>query len=149
MLICWNCGQTFREKLVRRDGILRGREPKQGGPYLLYHCPRCHRESRAESTAGGRLFASPEKEISTLDYLFGWIPSLSPVDFLKVVHWHHLHAEECESCDCFARADDGDFVLCHYVRYVEAEMNGGNIFFVSCGVSSLRFAMRIVRINFN
>ncbi|MEE8141813.1 MAG: J domain-containing protein, partial [Planctomycetota bacterium] len=73
--------------------ILRGREPGEGGPYRLYLCPRCQKGSRIEGTPRGRLFASPEKDISAVDYLFSWIPALSPEDFLKIAQWYHRHGE--------------------------------------------------------
>ena len=87
MLRCWSCSQPFMEKLVERDGLIKGREKEQGGPYRLYSCPSCHKPSIVETTPAGRLFASPYKDISLMDFLFGWIQPLSPTDYLRILDW--------------------------------------------------------------
>lgn len=77
-----------------RDAIIRGRERARGGPFRVYRCPRCLKESMIEEVGKGRMFASPAKEISLLDYLFGWIEPLAPEDFLRIVEWQSENAEE-------------------------------------------------------
>ena len=104
MLRCWGCQHEFTAKLVERDSLIRGREVARGGPYRLYRCPSCHRESKVEATPKGRLFASPDKEINPMEYLFSWAEPLAPEDFLKIVQWHELHDARRQAF--FAR--DGD-----------------------------------------
>ncbi len=84
---CWRCRAPLRSTLIQRDSLIRGRSLSQGGPYRLYRCPRCLRENKIESNSEGRLFASPPKEISILEYLFGWIEPLAPEDFLRILEW--------------------------------------------------------------
>lgn len=93
MLRCWACRVPLRPKIVRRDGIIRGREPARGGPYREVRCPRCLAESKVEENRRGELFASPPKEISALEYLFGWIDPLAPEDFLAIVAWQEEFGE--------------------------------------------------------
>ena len=88
---CWGCRGPIVEKTIDRHSIIRGRAREKGGPFRIYRCPRCLAENKVEENGRGRLFASPPKEISLLDYLFGWIEPLAPEDFLKIVEWQ----EEC------------------------------------------------------
>ena len=90
---CWSCRASIREKAVDGNSILRGRERSRGGPYRLYRCPRCLRENKIEKNGRGRSFASPPKEISLLDYLFGWIDPLAPEDYLRIVEWQEEKGE--------------------------------------------------------
>jgi len=46
-----------------------------------------------EENRRGELFASPPKEISSLEYLFGWIEPLAPEDFLAIVAWQDEFGE--------------------------------------------------------
>jgi len=78
---------------VLRQGIIRGREASRGGPYREVRCPRCLAESKVEENRRGELFASPPKEISSLEYLFGWIEPLAPEDFLAIVAWQDEFGE--------------------------------------------------------
>ncbi len=84
---CWRCRAPLRSTLIHRDSLIRGRALSKGGPYRLYRCPKCLRENKIESNSKGRLFASPPKEISILEYLFGWIEPLAPEDFLRILEW--------------------------------------------------------------
>ncbi len=93
MLACWACEFRFSGKMIARDGSIKGRSAREGGPYRLYTCPRCSQVSRVETTAKDRMFASPPKDFSVVDYFFGWLDFLSPTDFLRVVRWHHSYAE--------------------------------------------------------
>ncbi len=90
---CWGCAGPIREKAVDGNSILRGREPARGGPYRLYRCPRCLRENKIEKNGRGRTFASPPKEISLFDYLFGWIDTLAAEDYLSILEWQELRGE--------------------------------------------------------
>lgn len=94
MLHCWACRSALTTKRAQRDGILRGRSSESGGPYLVYSCPSCRKENRIEKLPDGNFYSSPAKEISLVDWLFGWIDPLAPEDFLKIQNWHHKHAEE-------------------------------------------------------
>ena len=85
MIRCWYCGDAFNKKLVLRDSVLQGRDPEKGGPFRLYRCGRCNRESKIEETPAGRLFASPDREMSTMEYLFSWIKPLAPAALLFMV----------------------------------------------------------------
>lgn len=69
-LACWFCNHRFTAWHVLRDGILRSRRPKQGGPYRIYICPQCNKENLCEETTGGRWFASPNCRLTFLDYVF-------------------------------------------------------------------------------
>ncbi len=93
MLRCWACRLPLRPKAVRRDGIIRGREPARGGPFREYRCPRCFKHSKIEENRRGELFSSPPKEMSVLDYLFGWIEPLAPEDFLRILEWQGANGE--------------------------------------------------------
>ena len=84
---CWYCRGALRARFVDRDGLIRGRDAAKGGPYRLYRCPRCLRENKVEQNRAGRRFASPPKEISLFDYLFGWIEPLAPEDYLRILEW--------------------------------------------------------------
>jgi len=39
------------------------------------------------------MFASPPRDFSVVDYLFGWFELLSPKDFLRVVRWHQMYTD--------------------------------------------------------
>ncbi len=56
MLECWSCGYQFMLKVLLRDAIIKGREASAGGPYRVYGCPSCHKESRIETTSKGNHF---------------------------------------------------------------------------------------------
>ncbi|MCI0650677.1 MAG: J domain-containing protein [Planctomycetes bacterium] len=88
---CWSCGASIEKRLVLRDSLIRGRDLRQGGPYRLYRCPQCLAESKIESTPRGRFYASPEKEIAAVEYLFCWSAALTPEDFLRIAEWHERH----------------------------------------------------------
>ncbi len=103
-LTCWSCGQEFAAATVVRDALIHGRDAREGGPYYIYNCPRCRKESKVERTASGRMFASPEKEIAIVDYLFSWIEPLTPEDFLRILLWHDAHRERRRAF--FAREGD-------------------------------------------
>ena len=104
MLRCWGCNHEFTSRLIERDSLIRGRDVADGGPYRLYRCPSCQRESKVEATSKGQLFASPEKQITPMEFLFSWAEPLAPEDFLKIVQWHELHGDRRRAF--FAR--DGD-----------------------------------------
>lgn len=69
-LECWFCSNRFTSRHVLRDGILRSRTERAGGPYRLYCCPECNRENLCEKSLGGRWFASPNCKLTVLDSLF-------------------------------------------------------------------------------
>lgn len=98
MLRCWSCEGNFNAKVAWKASILRSRAAANGGPYRTYRCPLCLKLSRIESTPRGRLFASPDREIGLLDYLFGWAGAqgmevLGTNDFLRVAQWHQLYGD--------------------------------------------------------
>lgn len=93
MLRCWACGHPFTAQRVRRDSLLCPRTEANGGPYELYRCPACRRESRIETTPHGRMYASPEHEIGLVEYLFSWVEGLTPPDFLRLVAWHQTYSD--------------------------------------------------------
>jgi len=94
---CWACRASLSADHIRRDGILRGRSERSGGPYRIYSCPSCRKENRIENLADGSSYCSPAKEIGILDWLFGWIEPLAPEDFLEIQRWLHRHALEREA----------------------------------------------------
>lgn len=97
MLRCWSCGSRFAQKIVLRDGILKGRVEWEGGPYRVYRCASCGKPSKVERTARGRYFASPEKEISPVEFLFSWAQPLTPQDYLRIIQWHRRFGERRRS----------------------------------------------------
>jgi len=72
-LPCWFCEARFTSRHVARDGILRSRSERSGGPYRLYVCPSCGRENLCERSRRGRWFASPNYKFTFLDYLFSQV----------------------------------------------------------------------------
>lgn len=91
---CWHCRSKLHLDGILRDGILRGRDESEGGPYRLYTCPSCRRESRIESVGEGKYYASPAKDIGLVDWLVGWIEPLAPDDFLQLQEWQQKYGEE-------------------------------------------------------
>ncbi|MGE4620052.1 MAG: DnaJ domain-containing protein [Planctomycetota bacterium] len=94
MLHCWACRAVLSQKQAQRDGFLCGRSAEAGGPYLLYHCPSCHKENRIENLPDGNFYSSPAKEVGIIDWLFGRFEPLAPEDFLKLQNWQHKYGEE-------------------------------------------------------
>ncbi len=70
---CWFCEHRFPARQVLRDGILRSRTERAGGPYRLFICPSCGKENVCEKSPKGRWFASPNYRFSFLDYLFSQV----------------------------------------------------------------------------
>ena len=91
---CWHCRTSLRIDWIFRDGLLRGREENEGGPYRIYPCPSCRRENRIESLGSGRFYASPARDLGLVDWLVGWIEPLAPDDFLKLQEWQQKYGEE-------------------------------------------------------
>lgn len=91
---CWACRHPFEAQEIRRDGMLRGRDPQEGGPWRSYRCPQCRRWCCAEELPGGGLYISPERDLAILDYLFGWIDPLAAEDFLPILRWKKDHLQE-------------------------------------------------------
>ena len=123
MLRCWGCFEGFTKKHVLRDSILRARTEADGGPYYLYRCPRCQRESRVERTPRDRLSSSPERDFSPVEYLFAWLPPMNPVDFLKVLQWHYDYAEQRAAF--FARDGDGRYLKGGWFRRLRRWLRRG------------------------
>jgi len=93
-LSCWFCGHRFTARHVLRDGILRSRVERSGGPYRLFVCPSCSRENVCERTLRGRWFASPNHRFSILDYLFTQV--LDPAgaeSLLAAISWFRENEE--------------------------------------------------------
>ncbi len=79
---------------ILRDGILRGRDESEGGPFRIYPCPSCKRENRIESLGSGTHYSSPAKDLGLVDWLVGWIDPLAPADFLRLQEWQQQFGEE-------------------------------------------------------
>lgn len=78
---------------MERDGILRARSPRRGGPYRLLSCPDCQRTNMCEKTRRGHWFSSPDFRPHLLDWLIGKLLAADPVDFLRAVAWHRENEE--------------------------------------------------------
>ena len=91
-LRCWFCGDGFEPAEVERDGILRSRSAREGGPYCLYPCPSCGRASHCERSRAGRWFSSPSFQPNFLEYLLGAFTE-QPQDFLRAAAWYKENAE--------------------------------------------------------
>ncbi|OUU26017.1 MAG: hypothetical protein CBC13_01025 [Planctomycetia bacterium TMED53] len=91
---CWFCRAALNLDWIHRDGIIRGRDESEGGPYRIYPCPSCRRENRIESLGPDRHYASPAKDLGLVDWLVGWIEPLAPSDFLKLQEWQQTYGEE-------------------------------------------------------
>jgi DnaJ like chaperone protein len=85
-LVCWYCDRRFSVDHVLRDGILRARDVRHGGPYRLYICTICNRQNHCEKTRKGRWFSSPGFQPNLLDYILGIVIE-QPKDFLKAASW--------------------------------------------------------------
>lgn len=72
-LTCWFCDAHFTSRDVVRDGILRSRTRKEGGPYWIFPCSYCYRENCCERTPRGRWFASPSCRLTFLETVFSQI----------------------------------------------------------------------------
>jgi hypothetical protein len=94
MIQCWACRAPLAADQITRDGIIRGRTEDSGGPYRIYNCPSCRKQNRIEKLTNGATYCSPAKEISLIDWLFGWIEPLAPEDFLEIQRWHHQYGDE-------------------------------------------------------
>ncbi len=91
---CWFCKSTLHQNWIQRDGLLRGRDEQEGGPFRIYTCPDCRRENRVETISSHRFYTSPARDIGLVDWLVGWIEPLAPTDFLRLQEWHHQFGEE-------------------------------------------------------
>lgn len=91
---CWYCRAKLNPEWVQRDGLLRGRDESEGGPYRVYPCPSCRRENRIEAVGEGKFYASPAKDLGLVDWLVGWIEPLAPDDFLELQEWQQKFGEE-------------------------------------------------------
>ena len=102
-LRCWFCSHRLELEYVRRDGLLRGRDDRQGGPYRLYDCPICNRSNHCEKTKKGRWFSSPTFQPNLLDYIVGKL--ITPAqEFLRAAAWYR----ENEERRCYFFERDGD-----------------------------------------
>ncbi len=91
-LVCWYCDRRFSADHALRDGILRSRDDRHGGPYRLYICTICNRQNHCEKTRKGRWFSSPGFQPNLLDYVLGSVIE-QPRDFLKAASWLKEHEE--------------------------------------------------------
>jgi DnaJ-domain-containing protein 1 len=106
-LSCWFCDLRFTSRDVVKDGILRSRSGKEGGPYWIFLCPHCLRENCCERTARGRWFASPNCRLTFLETVFSQIfdgGTESAETILAALSW--LRANEDRRRYFFER--DGD-----------------------------------------
>ncbi|MBN1418826.1 MAG: J domain-containing protein [Planctomycetes bacterium] len=93
-LRCWSCGGRIEARLIRRDGMLRARENRDGGPFYNYDCPQCGAENTCERTCRGRFFASPPDRVTILDYLLEKIWPGAPESFLRMISWYRENEEK-------------------------------------------------------
>ena len=91
-LICWYCDRPMNQDYMLRDGILRPRTERDGGPYHLYSCTCCNRQNQCEKTLRGRWFSSPDSHPTLLDYILGRFVG-QPQDFLKIMSWYEMNEE--------------------------------------------------------
>ena len=86
-LNCWYCGNGLGLDHLLRDGILRTRREREGGPYRMYSCTCCNRRNQCEKTRQGRWFSSPDSHPTLLDYILGRFIG-QPQDFIRTVSWY-------------------------------------------------------------
>ena len=91
-LNCWYCGNSLNLDYLLRDGILRTRREREGGPYRMYSCTFCNRRNQCEKTRQGRWFSSPDSHPMLLDYILGKFIG-QPQDFIKTVSWYAANEE--------------------------------------------------------
>jgi len=105
LLRCWSCGGRLDPLLIRRDGMLRARADRDGGPFYSYDCPQCSSENTCERTRRGRFFASPPEKVTILDYLLEKIWSGAPESFIRMLCWYRENEERRR----YIFEADGDF----------------------------------------
>ena len=91
-LNCWYCGNSLNLDYLLRDGILRTRREREGGPYRMYSCTFCNRRNQCEKPRQGRWFSSPDSHPMLLDYILGKFIG-QPQDFIKTVSWYAANEE--------------------------------------------------------
>ena len=96
-LSCWYCDRPMSQDYMLRDGILRPRTERDGGPYHLYSCTCCNRQNQCEKTPRGRWFSSPGSQPTLLDYILGRFVG-QPQDFLKTMSWYAANEERRRYC---------------------------------------------------
>src|SRR5690606_17761854 len=101
---CWSCGARFETRFIARDGIIRSRREREGGPYRLYTCPHCFRLNLCERTLRGRWFSSPTFRPNIFEYLIGRLFLDDATDFIRAVAWY----EENEDRRRYFFERDGD-----------------------------------------
>lgn len=91
-LNCWYCGNGLNLEYLLRDGILRTRREREGGPYRMYFCTTCNRRNLCEKTRQGRWFSSPDSHPMLLDYILGRFIG-QPQDFIRTMSWYAANEE--------------------------------------------------------
>ena len=91
-LNCWYCGNDLNLDYLLRDGILRTRREREGGPYRMYSCTFCNRRNHCEKTRLGRWFSSPDSHPMLLDYILGRFIG-QPQDFIRTMSWYAANEE--------------------------------------------------------
>ena len=89
-LPCWYCDRNSTLNAVLGNGILMSRTPVEGGPYRVFLCPYCLKESMVEESTRGGWFSSPNVKLGILDYLFMRNARDEDVDshlILKAISW--------------------------------------------------------------
>lgn len=89
---CWYCGNCLNLDHLLRDGILRTRRDREGGPYRMYSCTFCNRRNHCEKTRRGRWFSSPDSHPTLLDYILGRFIG-QPQDFITTMSWYAANEE--------------------------------------------------------
>lgn len=90
---CWSCRTRFEPREIRRDGILRSRRERDGGPYRLYTCPACFHLNLCERTPRGRWFSSPTFRPNIFEYLIGRLFLEDATDFIRAAAWYEENEE--------------------------------------------------------
>ena len=82
---------------VLGSGIIMARESREGGPYRIFMCPYCLKESMVEESKRGRWFASPNLKLGLLDYLFSLGTRANGDEqsrlILKAISWYRDNEE--------------------------------------------------------
>ena len=92
-ITCWFCEGDLSLRKIRRDGILRSRSERDGGPFRLYACESCGRDNVCEVTRGGRWFCSPNFRFTFLDFLVSRFLDGEAENLIAAISWFRRHEE--------------------------------------------------------
>jgi len=92
-LRCWACPARLSLAAIRRDGYLKSREERLGGPFVLAECPSCRRKLRLERNAAGRHLVSPADDFSALDGLLQFFDADLRKRYWEEKAWRAQHED--------------------------------------------------------